>query len=155
MHKNCFSIGQYYCNIYQELLNLLVEKRVDLVLQGHEHTYQRTKQLAPGPTCPALVLDSYNPACVAGDGADGRYRKGAGPVFVIAGTAGEPLSPLNDQDREAGYIVKAMGANREGRKGFVRLVATRDEITAQFVASSDESGFSDRFSIGPDDRPAR
>ena len=45
MHKNCLSVGEYYCNIYQELMSLLVEKKVDLVLQAHDRTYQRTRQL--------------------------------------------------------------------------------------------------------------
>lgn len=38
MHKNCLSVGAYYCNIYQELMSLLVKKKVDLVLHAHDHT---------------------------------------------------------------------------------------------------------------------
>ena len=57
MHKSCISVGQYYCAIYSQLMDLLLEKRVDLLLHGHDHSYQRTKQLTLGPDCPSLPLD--------------------------------------------------------------------------------------------------
>src|SRR5690554_6102311 len=41
MHKPCVSIGDYVCEPGAEVTNLLVTKRVDLVLNGHEHLYQR------------------------------------------------------------------------------------------------------------------
>src|SRR3712207_8283027 len=41
MHKNCLSVGEYYCNIYQELMSLLVEKKVDLVLQAQDRKSTR------------------------------------------------------------------------------------------------------------------
>ena len=49
MHKSCLSMAQYYCHIHQELFSLLIEEKVDLVLQGHDHSYQRTKQISSGP----------------------------------------------------------------------------------------------------------
>lgn len=147
MHKNCLSIGEYYCNIYQDLLNLLVSKNVDLVLQAHDHTYQRTKQLGLSSSCPVLSLDSFNPACVVGHAGEGRYGKGAGAVFVVVGTAGGRLYRLNDGDPDAGYMAKTMGANREPRKGVLKVVATADELRGQFLGSTDTSGFGDRFTI--------
>jgi hypothetical protein len=68
MHKNCRSVGEYYCNIYQELMSLLVEKKVDLVLQAHDHTYQRTRQLDTGPTCAIVKVDSFDDDCVVDSG---------------------------------------------------------------------------------------
>src|SRR5918998_1587490 len=64
MHKNCLSVGAYYCNIYQELMSLLVEKKVDLVLHAHDHTYQRTKQVATNASCPVVEIDSFDGDCV-------------------------------------------------------------------------------------------
>jgi 3',5'-cyclic AMP phosphodiesterase CpdA len=147
MHKNCLSMGSYYCNVYADLMNLLVSKKVDLVLQGHDHTYQRTKQLALGPACTEIAIDSFNANCIIDDGADNRYRKGKGPVFVTAGTGGGELFEINTKDSEAGYFVKWMGANIEPRKGFVKVVVSRNEISAEFVGSTMTSNFTDSFVI--------
>src|SRR5262249_10716510 len=40
MHKSCVSIGQYYCRVFSQLMDLLLEKRVDVLLHGHDHSYQ-------------------------------------------------------------------------------------------------------------------
>jgi hypothetical protein len=55
MHKPCLTIGVYACDVGADLLGLLVSKKVDLVLSGHEHGYQRTHQLRTGPNCSAIV----------------------------------------------------------------------------------------------------
>jgi hypothetical protein len=81
MHKNCLSVGVYYCNIYQELMSLLVEKNVDLVLQAHDHTYQRTRQLDISPSCAIVKVDSFDDDCVVDNGEDNAYTKGAGPAL--------------------------------------------------------------------------
>jgi len=147
MHKSCLSMGSYYCHIYADLMNLLVEKRVDLVLQAHEHTYQRTKQLAIGPLCTEVLIDSFNGNCVVDDGKDGRYTKGSGTVSVIVGTAGADLFDINTKDSEAGYFASWMGANISPRKGFVKFVLSQNEISAEFVGSTMTSNFADSFVI--------
>ena len=48
MHKPCISVGEYTCDPGAGLINMLVDKEVDLVLSGHDHIYQRSKQLALG-----------------------------------------------------------------------------------------------------------
>ena len=105
MHKSCVSVGQYYCRIYSPLMDLLLEKRVDVILHGHDHSYQRTKQLALGPGCPSLPIDGYDAACVA-DARENEYMQGRGTVSVIVATAGQELYVLNPQDPEAGYFVR-------------------------------------------------
>ena len=147
MHKNCISVGEYYCNAYQEMFDLLIEKRVDLVLSGHEHTYQRSKQIASGrPGCPQVVIDEHDPDCVVDDGSDDEYRKGAGPVFVIAGMGGGELYDVNQDDPEAGYFTTVMGQNRNPRFGFVSLELSPEQVAAEFAGSS-SGDFSDRFVI--------
>jgi hypothetical protein len=147
MHKNCISIGEYYCNVYQDLFDLLIDKRVDLVMSGHEHTYQRSKQLATSrPACPQVVIDQHNPACVIDDGDNDEYRKGDGPVFLIVGTGGGDLYDVHEDDPEAGYFANAMGHNRDGRWGFVSLTVTDAELISQFVPSS-HGQFADHFAI--------
>ena len=147
MHKNCLSVGAYYCNIYQDLMNLLVEKKVDLVLQAHDHTYQRTRQLATGPSCEVVKVDSFDGDCVADSGEDDVYTKGAGPVFVISGAAGADLYDTNPNDPEAGYFVAWMGKNSEPRKGITKFTVSRGEISAEFVGSTTTSEFTDYFVI--------
>lgn len=39
MHKVCITTGDKSCEIGPDLMHLLVNKRVDLVLQAHEHNY--------------------------------------------------------------------------------------------------------------------
>jgi hypothetical protein len=45
MHKVCVTVGKKICEVGAELFNLLLERKVDLVLQGHEHGCQRSKQM--------------------------------------------------------------------------------------------------------------
>lgn len=147
MHKNCLSVGVYYCRIYQDLLDLLVTERVDLVLHAHDHTYQRSRQLGVGRTCARVVVDSFNRGCVVNDGEDGTYRKGAGTVFVVTGAAGRPLYPVSARDPEAGYFVTWMGANRLPRRGVTTFTVSANELEGAFVGSTQTSSYTDRFRI--------
>jgi hypothetical protein len=147
MHKNCLSMGPYYCNIYADLMNLLVAQKVDLVLQAHDHTYQRSKQLSTGSACPIVLIDSLNNNCAVDDGKDNVYMKGFGTVFVIAGTAGADLYDINTSDLEAGYFSKWMGGNINPRKGFMKFTVSTVEISAEFVGSTATLGFTDNFVI--------
>ncbi len=147
MHKSCLSMGPYYCNIYSDLLNLLVDKKVDLILHAHDHSYQRSKQLSTNPSCPAITIDSFNSHCVVDDGEDNIYLKGVGTVSVIVGTAGSDLYDIKVADSEAGYFTRWMGANINPRKGFMRFTVSSREISAEFVGSTTTSDFADNFVI--------
>jgi 3',5'-cyclic AMP phosphodiesterase CpdA len=145
MHKNCISVGRYYCDVYQDLFSALIASRVDLVLSGHDHTYQRSKQIAaPRPGCRAVVVDHFDRDCVVA--ADGDvYRKGGGSVFVVSGAGGAELFPVNASDAEAGYFAAAMGANTRGnRHGFAMLTMSARRLGVRFVGSTPGS-FTDRF----------
>lgn len=146
MHENCISMGDKSCSISIDLFNLLVEKKVDLVLQGHDHNYQRSKQFAMGSSCSALVANTHTPSCVVDDGADGVYTKGAGTLMVIAGTGGKGLYNIAPGDSEAGYFAKSMGANSNARKGFVKYTLSAQQLTAQFIGATAGS-FTDSFTI--------
>ncbi len=146
MALDCITAGLKRCEIGADLMNLLVSKKVDLILQAHEHGYERSKQLAVGPRCPAVPVGSYS-ACVVHDGSSDRYGKGAGPVIVIAGTAGVPLRPMNRRDPEAPYFVKLMGSNLAPTRGFVKYTVSATRLHAQFVRSAG-GGFTDAFTIG-------
>jgi hypothetical protein len=72
-HLNYVSAGLKRDEIGSAFFDLLVGKRVDLVLQGHDHTYQRSKQLALSATCPTVPAGRVEQACFTDDGADGNY----------------------------------------------------------------------------------
>jgi hypothetical protein len=162
MAFNCVTAGEKHCEIGGGLFNLLVAKKVDLVMQGHEHGYERSGQFALDPaTCPAISVSgaqgtdfpAYNKSCMPNDGSSGNYSKGVGPVVVIAGTAGVALRPMNvagtPQAAEAPYFAKLMGSNYPAwAHGFMKYTVTPTQLTATFVSDNDGVlPFSDGFTI--------
>ena len=146
MARNCISVGEKRCEIGLDLFNLLVNERVDLILQAHEHGYARSRQLATGPACPAVPVHRVDPACLADDGSGRIYTKGEGPIVVISGTLGIGNRPVNPQDSEAGYFVTMMGLNLNSTHGFTKYTVTAEKIQAQFVATT-KAVFADQFEI--------
>jgi hypothetical protein len=142
MHEVCLSAGRYGCDIGTDLLNLLVEKRVDLVLQGHDHNYQRGKQLRlDSATCPVVTV-SYDADCVVDDGSDNVYPKGTGSVFVIDGVFGQTGYSVSEGDPQAPYFAKI---DSSLTSGFTKYTVSTDRIDARFVNST--GGFTDAFAI--------
>jgi chitodextrinase len=141
MHHPCLSAGEKLCGM-AGLMNLLVDKKVDLVLQAHDHNYQRSKQLALNPsTCSALPINAYDPDCAVDDGVDGIYPKGAGTVFVVNGAFGRSLYPINPIDPEAPYFARTDSTSW----GFTKYTVTADRIDGQFVNAT--GSFTDAFSL--------
>lgn len=135
MHKPCLSVGIYACDIGADLLHLLVSERVDLVLSGHEHLYQRTKQLAEGPKCPSVAIGSYRPGCVAAAG--NALTGGAGTVFVTAGTGGAALRPVDRADSESGYFAATAGAGAvPPAHGYLDLRISPTRLAVSLVRAS-------------------
>ncbi len=147
MHENCITMGDKTCDIGPDILNLLIEKKVDLIFQGHDHTYQRSKQLAFNPNCPRIIPGNYNSNCVSNTGSNGAYAKGAGSILNIVGTAGAGLYTVNTADSEAGYFAKWMGSNNQPRHGLVKVTVTENQLVASFVGSTTESSFTDSYTI--------
>jgi len=158
---NCVTAGEKHCEIGADLFNLLVAKKVDLVLQGHEHGYERSGQFALDPaSCPAIQVSNngtgvpaYNKGCVVNDGSSGTYAKGAGPVVVISGTAGVALRPMDvagsADAAEAPYFAKLAGSNHpDWAHGFVKYTVTPTQLTATFVSDNDgPAPMSDAFTV--------
>jgi PKD repeat protein len=151
LHRPCLTIGQYGCDSGADLMNLLVSKRVDLVLGGHEHLYARSKQLAHGASCASIVPDAYDPGCVRDS--DNSFTKGAGTVFAIAGTGGTPLRDVNIGDVEGPYFAASSGLNLNPSFGNLDVSATADTLTAAFRSTAGGT-FTDAFTIGGGGTPA-
>ncbi|MCU1440494.1 MAG: hypothetical protein JWP85_1491 [Rhodoglobus sp.] len=146
MHKPCLSMGAYNCDPGSALINLLVSKKVDLVLHGHEHLYQRTHQLSQSGACSTIVPGTFTAACIADS--DGTMVKGAGTVFATVGTGGVPFRDINTSDTEAGYFAKYSALNANPTWGSLDVTVTATELSASFARASGGT-FTDTFSIGP------
>lgn len=145
LHYPCLSMGVYGCPAGEDITNLLVSKRVDLVLTGHEHMYQRTKQLALGGGCTRVIAGTFTDGCVVD--ADASLVKGAGTVFATSGLGGQEQRVVNSADTEANYFAAVSGSNASPSFGFLRVTATADRLDGAFVATS--GSFTDAFSISP------
>ncbi|MGY1615714.1 PKD domain-containing protein [Geodermatophilus sp. SYSU D00691] len=143
MHKPCLSLGQYGCEMGPDLFQLLMSKRVDLVLTGHEHLYQRTHQLGARTGCAAVQPGSYDADCVAD--ADATMTAGAGTVFATVGTGGTALRTVVTGDAESGYFAARSGANLTPAHGILDVSVTADSLTAAFVPV--DGAFTDGFAI--------
>ncbi|MCU4672892.1 PKD domain-containing protein [Microbacterium fluvii] len=149
MHYQCLSVGIYDCPMGADLANLFVSKRVDLVLTGHEHIYQRTKQLAHAAGCTTLTIAAYNSACVTD--ADNALAKGAGTVFLTVGLGGVQNRTINEDDPEAPYFAALSGSDLNSSYGFLSTTLTETTMTAHFENAV--GPFTDSFTIGGTTQP--
>jgi uncharacterized protein YjdB len=145
VHKVCLTMGTKPCEIGADLQNLLIEKQVDLVLHGHDHNYQRSKQIALGASCARVEPEQYNPACVVDEGSDNLYVGGAGTVLVINGNVGRCCYTIQVNDSEAGYFAQAVGVDGINTNGFVVYTVSASRIDAQVVNTV--GVWNDAFSI--------
>ncbi len=144
-HKPCWSVGGYSCPT-ADFTQLLLEKRVDLVLHGHEHGYMRTHQLANQVSgCATVPTGAVDQDCIRDT--DSTFTAGQGTVFATVGTGGIPLRDVSASDTEAGYFAAYSGANSNPAFGFLDIAVGEDSLAAQFVRTSGSS-FSDSFTIG-------
>ena len=136
MHKVCISSGVEGCEAGNNFTNFLMSMGVDLVLQGHDHEYQRSKQL----TC--STDEVYISSCVVNDGSTGLYRKGDGTVFLITGTGGGLLDHVNVTDGDYGYFASLNATSY----GYAKISVSANSLQGQFVATSGGS-FKDNWAI--------
>lgn len=147
MHKNCISAGEKTCEIGEDLLNTAVELKVDVILQGHEHAYFRSKQLALNPeSCPAIVVNEFNESCISSS--SNEMKKGAGTVIVISGAGGYQLRDVNLKDTEYNYFSAFNGANVGNSYGYSRFSVDNKAIKSSFIPAI--GSFTDSFTITKD-----
>ncbi len=135
-HKVCLSAGVESCETGINFTNFLMDQGVDLVLQGHDHDYQRSKQL----TC--ATAEVYVPSCVTNDGSTGLYQKGDGTVFLVDGTGGGLLDHINATDGDYPYFAKLNATTY----GYSKTTVSGNSIQGQFVPTSGGS-FKDAWAI--------
>ena len=148
-HKNCITSGEHSCELGTPFFDLLLDKKVDLIVEGHTHHYSRSKQLALNPaTCAELVEHSYQPGCVVNDGSDRQYQAGAGSVLVIAGTFGRAIDAFYPDSPYAPYFANWMDNSTTGEgKGFVSFDVDQGRIALRTTFVNATKPFTDSFTI--------
>lgn len=133
-HGADMSTGYYAPTAAQfgDIFTLAVQTKVDLILNGHEHNYQRSRQLRFDDACPAIVHDRFDQACItdADGSAAAPYARGGGPVQLIIGTGGHKPSGVNEADGDRPYMVVAdAGADN---CGYVSFAVSAASLTGTF-----------------------
>jgi hypothetical protein len=144
MHAPCFSLGRYGCVAGQSFTNFLLDKKVDLVLTGHEHVYQRTHQLALGQDCPVMLANEAVDGCVADK--DQSMKKGNGTVFTTAGTGGAGLTKIKPHAPDIPYFARWLGKGEGNPRGTLDVTVTSTRMDVKFIPVPGDTS-SDSFSI--------
>ncbi|XP_004506354.1 probable inactive purple acid phosphatase 24 [Cicer arietinum] len=111
---------------------LLLENKVDLVLFGHEHNYERTcsiyeRQCKAMPTKDQNGIDTYD------------NRNYTAPVHAVIGMAGFKLDKFPNK-------IQSWSLKRIAEFGYLRAHATRNDLNLEFV-KSDTRQVQDSFRI--------
>ena len=144
MHVPCFSLGEKSCQAGKDFTNMLIDKKVDLVLSGHDHVYQRSHQVGLGGGCSELVPAKFSATCLTNKG--GSMEQGAGTVFVTVGVGGVELYNVKNNDPEVGYFSVWSGKNRNPALGTLDVTVSVDQLAARFVPAAGYS-FTDSFAL--------
>jgi len=124
-HKNFISAGGKSDEIGETFMNLVLNEKVDLLLQGHEHNYQRSKSLGPPAVSDQLSIVEEGP---------NTFTKGRGTVLMINGLGGTTSTdPFNTGDNQAKYFAAYLGNNGQAKpagsfsygSGYFRVTPTR------------------------------
>ena len=132
MHKNCITDGVKSCEIGQGFMDMLLSKRVDLILQGHEHNYLRSHQLSCG------THGTPRPECIADT--DGTFQQGAGSVIDIVGTGGQGERSIGGTP-DAGYFATEDATTH----GYLRVDVSSGALSVSFHGV--DGGFTDGYQV--------
>ncbi len=151
MHKNFISTLEKSNELGPDLIPMLINKKVDLILQGHEHGYERTKQIgANGATCTVQTgattdfkAGTYNSNCVVDS--DNSFVKGAGSIIDVLGTGGQGFRALSTSDSEYPYF--AVANNSTSNFGVGKFTLTDTQLSYTYVKNSSSGNLTDSFTI--------
>jgi hypothetical protein len=146
VHKYCISMVSGSCQIGADIMNLLISKKVDLYLQGHDHAFARSKQIALRTGCSAVSPGSFDGDCVVDTGSDGLYGKGTGTVIITSGAGGKSINSASTSDPEAAYFARWMGSNFNPTYGFLKVTVSNTRLSAQFIRGAGGT-YTDSFTI--------
>ncbi|KAI9996581.1 hypothetical protein PInf_014313 [Phytophthora infestans] len=105
----------------EEVEDLIYEHRVNLMMVGHEHAYERS--------CPL-----YRKECVA---------DGKGTVHIVVGSAGYPLGTEDFSDKYGKWSLRHVNDY-----GYLRIASSPEDMRVQFVLNKNGNVY-DEFVIAP------
>ncbi len=146
----------FLVEVREQLLPVLEAHGVDLLLNGHDHTYQRS-YLLDGHHGPRSTFDPARHRKHKSDGRTSPIVKGRGPhsglVVVVTGTAGaeQPADPSNPHDNRLGHpVMVELPEGDQDRRGVRRLgtfLLEIDGLTLVGTQVDHHGGVVDRFTI--------
>jgi hypothetical protein len=153
-HAQCVTVARRaHCPMGQGIFGELIEEGVDLVLVGHDHVYERSRQFRSSDACEsANFTNSFVPSCLVSEGSPSMYRKDNGTVVVAQGVGGEGLEniTLNGSDPEVGYFAEAMGRNTNTLGALPGFGSVFYTVTSQSIVG--KTDFCPPGSVAPDGR---
>lgn len=127
VHKNCITTGAKSCEIGQTMMNDMIEHGVDLILQGHDHNYQRSHQLS------CAVVGSTDATCIVDTDSD--FDAEAGAVLAITGWVGRAAYDVDVDDPEAGYFAVIAGPNTASySEGYLTVSVVSEELRGEWTS---------------------
>lgn len=147
-HVYDWAAGPYGISYSDELWNHLINDKVDLLISGDEHNYERSYPL----TCQKTSGDNWYQnkngpivqSCI-GDTNASVYEHGEGLLYLISGTGGQTLNRFNttnvDWLSNSGYF----SALNDTTQGFNLFTVTSTTISDVFTPAV--GSFSDNWSI--------
>lgn len=150
----CYDVStkkSIYANTHcQDVLNLLVQKKVDLMVTADTHTYWRNKQLTnTNSGCSSLVVPtsntspaSVNTACISTTQTKDTVKKGDGLVGIQVGTGGRSSYGCTTTDNEIPYVWMDTCTQTYG---LINFEITQNEIKGKFITYTKQQ--LDSFSI--------
>jgi Calcineurin-like phosphoesterase len=138
MHKVCVTTGVKSCEVGEQTIAAVINHGGDLILQGHEHNYQRSHQLA------CVAAGTVPEVCVVDTDSD--FAAGKGAVIAIAGWVGRAGYRVSASDPEAAYFAVTGGPTTAGwGPGYLTVTATATTLTGIWTTVGGGPG--DHFSI--------
>jgi len=119
MHMPCLTNGAHGCSSDPTYTDMLLGKKVDLIVAGHDHNYGRSHQIAGTVAAPTIV------------DRDGTFTAGAGSVLAIVGNGGH-----NPRAASSGGIWAVTSDGTSA--GYALVEATPERLT-----------FTERGIVGP------
>jgi len=132
MHITCVTVGIHGCEMDSSIVDMLIGKKVDLVLSGHDHNYSRSH----------LLTGTYGALSVVDR--DNSYAANQGTVFATVGNGGHKSRTVTT----AGWVAVANGTNSPGGISYGHAVVSvaPTGLSYQYVRDAG-AALSDQFSM--------
>lgn len=142
-HKPCLSTEvKHHCETGPDLPKELIEKGVDLYINGHSHIYQRTFMLS-------CIDDKEAVSGCIDKGQGGIFKKGLGTIFVTTGVGGVEIRKTDSSSKLAPFFASTHSANNDPVFGLSVVNIEEDSLELKFIDAK-TGGVVDYFKIQKD-----